>query len=247
MRRKPFHDAHLVPTEEATQRGSTRTHDQRLSLSRERRESAEDLRDARRAPPSDSMTNYGAFGQMQEEIAYGEGTDASAGAMTPGQTTDGLVEGVKHADAERRSAAKRLPALATAMRARPPVSHSARGKALLDRLTAHYACSQTMGEGMRREIKGKGTGEAISHYTDAVRFGDLLFISGAMPVDEAGNVVSDELVVQTRQVFKHIGAILEACYAADGEHWSAFILASCSNCRRTSWQSKATAPRRWLH
>lgn len=63
---------------------------------------------------------------------------------------------------------------------------------------------------MRKEIKGEGTGEAISHYTDAVHFGDLLFISGAMPVDEAGRVVSDDVVAQTRQVFRHIGAILKA-------------------------------------
>jgi 2-iminobutanoate/2-iminopropanoate deaminase len=67
-----------------------------------------------------------------------------------------------------------------------------------------------MRDGMRQEIKGKGTGEAISHYTDAVRFGDLLFISGAMPIDDTGTVVSDDVVAQTRQVFRHLGAILEA-------------------------------------
>jgi len=39
---------------------------------------------------------------------------------------------------------------------------------------------------MREEIKGEGTSAAISRYTDAVRFGDLLFISGVIPVDEAG-------------------------------------------------------------
>ena len=63
---------------------------------------------------------------------------------------------------------------------------------------------------MRQEIKGDGTGEAISHYADAVRFGDLLFISGVMPCDESGKVVSDDVVVQVRQVFRHIGAILKA-------------------------------------
>ena len=63
---------------------------------------------------------------------------------------------------------------------------------------------------MRQEIKGEGTGEAISHYTDAVRFGDLLFISGVMPVDAAGKVVGSDAVTQVRQVFKNMAAILKA-------------------------------------
>lgn len=63
---------------------------------------------------------------------------------------------------------------------------------------------------MRQEIKGEGTGEAISHYTDAVRFGDLLFISGVMPVDAAGRVVGGDVVAQVRQVFRNMGAILKA-------------------------------------
>jgi reactive intermediate/imine deaminase len=66
---------------------------------------------------------------------------------------------------------------------------------------------------MRQEIKGEGTGEAISHYTDAVRFGDLLFISGVMPVDAAGKVVGSDAVTQVRQVFKNMAAILKAAGA----------------------------------
>jgi len=71
---------------------------------------------------------------------------------------------------------------------------------------------------MRQEIKGEGTGEAISHYTDAVRFGDLLFISGVMPVDAAGKVVGGgDVVAQVRQVFRNMNAILKAagCSFAD--------------------------------
>ena len=70
---------------------------------------------------------------------------------------------------------------------------------------------------MRQEIKGEGTGEAISHYTDAVRFGDLLFISGVMPVDAAGKVVGSDVVTQVRQVFKNMAAILKAAGAGFGE------------------------------
>ncbi len=70
---------------------------------------------------------------------------------------------------------------------------------------------------MRQEIKGEGTGEAISHYTDAVRFGDLLFISGVMPVDAEGKVVGTDAVTQVRQVFKNMAAILKAAGAGFGD------------------------------
>jgi len=70
---------------------------------------------------------------------------------------------------------------------------------------------------MRQEIKGEGTGEAISHYADAVRFGDLLFISGVMPVDAAGKVVGSDAVTQVRQVFKNMAAILKAAGAGFGD------------------------------
>ena len=70
---------------------------------------------------------------------------------------------------------------------------------------------------MRQEIKGEGTGDAISHYTDAVRFGDLLFISGVMPVDAAGKVVGTDAVTQVRQVFKNMAAILKAAGASFGD------------------------------
>ncbi len=38
----------------------------------------------------------------------------------------------------------------------------------------------------RRELRIAGLPEPISHYTDAVIAGDLLFISGVVPVDAAG-------------------------------------------------------------
>jgi reactive intermediate/imine deaminase len=54
-------------------------------------------------------------------------------------------------------------------------------------------------------------GEPISHYAHAVRFGDLLFISGCAPVDESLQLVGgDDVVAQTEQVLSHIGRVLEA-------------------------------------
>ena len=57
---------------------------------------------------------------------------------------------------------------------------------------------------MRREIRVDGLSEPISHYTDAVQYGDLLFISGVAPFDENSQLVGpDDPVAQTRQIFKN--------------------------------------------
>ncbi len=67
----------------------------------------------------------------------------------------------------------------------------------------------------REEIRVPELGEPISHYTDAVRVGDLLFVSGCVPTDGAGNVVGgDDVAAQARQVFENIGAILAAAGAS---------------------------------
>ena len=60
-----------------------------------------------------------------------------------------------------------------------------------------------------------GQMEPISHYTDAVRAGDLLFVSGCVPVDARGELVGgDDVVAQARQVFANVGAVLEAAGAS---------------------------------
>ena len=67
---------------------------------------------------------------------------------------------------------------------------------------------------MREEYRVEGLNEPISHYTDAVRFGDLLFVSGIAPLDSAGRVVGDDIVSQTRQVFENLKAALAASGAS---------------------------------
>ena len=63
----------------------------------------------------------------------------------------------------------------------------------------------------REEIRAPGLAEPISHYTDAVRAGDLLFISGVVPVDRDGGLVGGgDVVEQTRQVFANLAAVLAA-------------------------------------
>ena len=61
----------------------------------------------------------------------------------------------------------------------------------------------------RREIRVPGQAEPISHYTDAVRSGNLLFVSGCVPVDGDGALVGDgDVVAQARQAFANVGAVL---------------------------------------
>jgi 2-iminobutanoate/2-iminopropanoate deaminase len=65
----------------------------------------------------------------------------------------------------------------------------------------------------RLELRVAGLSEPISHYTDAVRAGDLLFVSGCVPVDAEGNLVAGDVVAQTRQVFRNIALVLDAAGA----------------------------------
>ncbi len=62
----------------------------------------------------------------------------------------------------------------------------------------------------RREIRIDLLAEPISHYTDAVVAGELLFISGLLGVDGQGELVgADDVVAQTRQVFENMRAVLD--------------------------------------
>lgn len=72
--------------------------------------------------------------------------------------------------------------------------------------------------GGRRELRVPGQAEPISHFTDAVLAGDLLFVSGIVPVDERRELVGgDDVVAQARCVFENMRAVLKAggCTFAD--------------------------------
>ena len=69
----------------------------------------------------------------------------------------------------------------------------------------------------REELRVDGLPEPISHYTDAVRAGDLLFVSGIVPVDAEGALVGgSDVVAQAEQVFALLGRVLAAAGAAPG-------------------------------
>ena len=63
-----------------------------------------------------------------------------------------------------------------------------------------------------------GQAEPLSHYTDAVRAGNLVFVSGCVPVDAEGRLVGEgDVVAQARQSLSNVGAVLAAagCSFAD--------------------------------
>jgi 2-iminobutanoate/2-iminopropanoate deaminase len=80
-----------------------------------------------------------------------------------------------------------------------------------DELRLHLPLIILASVASREEIRVKGQPEPISHYTDAVRAGDLLFVSGCVPVDSDGRLVGgDDVVAQARQTFENVGAVLAA-------------------------------------
>ena len=63
---------------------------------------------------------------------------------------------------------------------------------------------------LRREIRIPSLNPPVSHYTDAVQFGDLLFISGLAPLDAEGRLVGgDDPAAQTRKIFESMRVILQ--------------------------------------
>jgi 2-iminobutanoate/2-iminopropanoate deaminase len=63
---------------------------------------------------------------------------------------------------------------------------------------------------LRLELALPEAAAPLSHYTDAVRFGNLLFISGMVALDAAGNIVAEgDVVGQAEHIFDSIGRILE--------------------------------------
>lgn len=55
---------------------------------------------------------------------------------------------------------------------------------------------------------------AIGPYSPAIKAGNLLFLSGQIPLDDAGNMVSGDIATQTEQVMRNIGALLETAGAS---------------------------------
>jgi 2-iminobutanoate/2-iminopropanoate deaminase len=63
----------------------------------------------------------------------------------------------------------------------------------------------------RTAISAPDAPKAIGPYSPAIRAGNLLFVSGQIPIDPAtGTVVDGDVSSQTDRVMRNIGALLEA-------------------------------------
>jgi 2-iminobutanoate/2-iminopropanoate deaminase len=57
--------------------------------------------------------------------------------------------------------------------------------------------------------------QAIGPYSQAVRVGQFVFLSGQIPLDPAsGNIIEGDITVQTRRVMENLGAVLRAAGAS---------------------------------
>jgi len=65
---------------------------------------------------------------------------------------------------------------------------------------------------MRKEtVSTNNAPQAIGPYSQAVRFGNLIFVSGQIPIDpETGTIVKDNIKEQAKQVLENLNNILIA-------------------------------------
>lgn len=67
-------------------------------------------------------------------------------------------------------------------------------------------------------VKTDAAPAAIGPYSQAVKAGGFLFLSGQIPLDPAtGQMVDGDIVAQTEQVMKNLGAVLTAGGATFGD------------------------------
>lgn len=68
---------------------------------------------------------------------------------------------------------------------------------------------------MREAVRTDRAPSAIGPYSQAVRAGEWLFISGQIPLDPAtGEMVQGDIAAQARRVLDNVGAILDASNAS---------------------------------
>ena len=64
---------------------------------------------------------------------------------------------------------------------------------------------------MKQPVSTDNAPKAIGPYSQAIRAGQLLFVSGQIPLDPAtGQIVAGDVAAQTRRVLDNVGAVLSA-------------------------------------
>ena len=83
---------------------------------------------------------------------------------------------------------------------------------------------------VREAVSTPNAPAAIGPYSQAIKSGNMLFLSGQIPLDPTtGGLVPGGIEAQTRQVFTNIGAILEAAGASFGHVVSATVYVADMN------------------
>lgn len=62
---------------------------------------------------------------------------------------------------------------------------------------------------MKTEIKSNGAPGAIGPYSQAVKAGNLIFVSGQLPINAKTGEMPEDIKAQTRQSLENVKAILE--------------------------------------
>jgi len=64
---------------------------------------------------------------------------------------------------------------------------------------------------VRQAVSTPSAPKAIGPYSQAIRAGSLLFVSGQVPIDpDTGQIINGDIAAQTHRVFQNIGEILKA-------------------------------------
>jgi len=64
---------------------------------------------------------------------------------------------------------------------------------------------------MNEKIVTKNAPQAIGPYSQAIRYGDFLFVSGQIAIDpQTADIIEGDIEAQTGQVLKNIAAIIDA-------------------------------------
>ncbi len=64
---------------------------------------------------------------------------------------------------------------------------------------------------MKKIVSTKNAPQAIGPYSQAVQYGDFLFVSGQIAIDpQTANIIEGDIEAQTEQSLKNLAAIIEA-------------------------------------
>ena len=67
---------------------------------------------------------------------------------------------------------------------------------------------------VREVISAPDAPKAMGAYSPAIKAGNLLFVSGQIPIDPAsGALIDGDITAQTEQVMRNLGALLRAAGA----------------------------------